>query len=75
MDMIKNLEYHKKMLQAIVDGLVANGWEESGGSDVWRVLHDGNENTIKVFLKGAPGQAYSNPTHIVTRISSEGYNE
>ena len=63
MDIIDNLEYYKRLLQASVNGLIAEGYEESGGSDVWRLLHD-QDNCIKVYLND-----YAFPTHIITRLT------
>jgi len=65
MDVLENLEFYKKLLRATVNGLIAEGYEESGGSNVWRLLHDEDDNCIKVFLND-----YAFPTHIIIRLSS-----
>jgi len=62
-----NLQDYKNMLQASVNGLKQDGWWESGGSDVWRMLSK-NDVNIKVFLNSnVPGESYINPTSIIIR--------
>ena len=57
------IECYKEMLQASVNGLISAGWEEKGGSDVWRILEKEN-NCIKIYLNN-----YKFPNNIVTRLS------
>ena len=65
MNILQNLKFHKRLLQATVNGLIAEGYEEYGGSEVFRLLHDNNDNCIKVYL-----DSFYYPTHIITRLSS-----
>lgn len=52
-----------KLLEDTCQGLKTRGWNEHGGSSVWRYLSKG-ETSIKVYLND-----YTTPTHIVTRYS------
>ena len=60
----ETIDYYKQILQASVNGLIAEGWKNTGGNDVWRILHDKDDNCIKIFLND-----YKFPTFIVTRLS------
>lgn len=59
------LTYWKALLKNIVDGLVTQGWSETGGSDVFRLLHNDRDDCLKVFLND-----YTDPSNIVVRFSA-----
>jgi hypothetical protein len=55
----------------VVTGLLAQGYLDYGGSDVFRLLvHKKTHQVIKVFYNN-----YDNPTHIVVRESVEGMED
>lgn len=59
------IDIWKALLEDTVEGLRKRGFMMSGGSDVFRLLHDKDDNCLKVFLNN-----YQDPTHIVVRYSS-----
>lgn len=54
----------KALLKNIVDGLVSQGWSRTGGSDVFQLLHNQDDDCIKVFL-----DHYESPSQVLTRFS------
>ena len=54
------------LIENTVIGLKEQGYEEAGGSSVWRLLHDPiTGRDLKVFLNN-----YEKPTHIIMRYST-----
>jgi hypothetical protein len=54
-------------VEMVVQGLLTQGYQDGGGSDVFRLLiNPKNRQIIKVFYNN-----YQDPTHIVIRESIE----
>jgi len=61
----------KPTIETVVIGLLAQGYEDYGGSDFFRLLvHKKTHQVIKVFYDN-----YKEPNHIIIRESIEGNDE